>query len=173
MNRALLLALILGLVFQNQVSALVPSGASATDSQHFRRNAHEDAQPRQGYTGAPKTRGTLDILWNCLTTLALVSWSSLCLNVPRPHAGKRNIIFVKTLLTGLFLLAPELTFVSAIGQLLAALKTRRLMKGSGKEWGLTECFYAEMGGFIVKPIDGSRSFPVDGRLLIAQIMYDV
>lgn len=35
-----------------------------------------------GWVSEPNGRGTLDIVWSCLSTIFFCSWSVLCLNIP-------------------------------------------------------------------------------------------
>ena len=37
---------------------------------------------RQGWTSSPNGRGTVDIIWQCSSTIFLCCWTVLCLNVP-------------------------------------------------------------------------------------------
>ena len=39
------------------------------------------------FVGSPNIRGTLDIVWSCLLTILLSSWSILCLNIPADGEG--------------------------------------------------------------------------------------
>jgi hypothetical protein len=47
-----------------------------------------DANPSMdliwGWISTPNTRGTIDILYSSLATIYLCTWTSLCLNIPRP-----------------------------------------------------------------------------------------
>ncbi|KAI9727650.1 MAG: hypothetical protein M1828_005878 [Chrysothrix sp. TS-e1954] len=124
----------------------------------------------QGFTPSPNTRGSLDIVWSCVSTLFLCSWVQLCLNVPKPGASRTSLFYTKICLTFLCVLAPELTGQAAASQFLMACKTKKQFQALGyekgpKRWTLTHSFYAEMGGFLVQPADGSRAFPVDGQQL--------
>lgn len=80
----------------------------------------EHSPPRLGWTYGPDGRGTLDIIWSCIITMFLCSWSILCLNVPGPKESRFQVFWRKLSLTALGVLCPELTFSFAYGQWLQA-----------------------------------------------------
>ena len=80
----------------------------------------EHSSPRQGWTSGPAGRGTLDIIWSCVITMFLCSWSILCLNVPGPTETRFQVLWRKASLTALGVMCPELTFSFAYGQWLQA-----------------------------------------------------
>jgi hypothetical protein len=117
------------------------------------------------YVSSPNTRGTLDILWSCLATLFLCTWSVQHPNVPalqRPRTALGKVIkFCSTSLRKLkgmlaTLLAPELLLAIAISDYSSAMAhTSAAIPQSldGIEWSLTHAFYANMGGFVIQFTD--------------------
>ena len=111
----------------------------------------------------PNTRSTLEIIWSCLTTLLLCTWSILHLNVPpqvTPHTTgqkiKRWILFSITKLKWMIitLLAPEIIMGLASSALWSALDNSKKIKEQavrdGVVWSTAHSFYANMGGFVIE-----------------------
>ena len=95
----------------------------------------------------------------------LCCWSVLVINVPPPKATFWPILSRKLFLLALCTLAPEIIFQIALGQWLAAHRSLKLFHGSGyTEWTLRHAFYANMGGFHLKPPNWN-SFPIDAKQL--------
>lgn len=118
-----------------------------------------------GWVSGPNTRGTIDIVWGCLLTIFLCTWTALCLNIPHPHDGKLRILLRKTnwMLWGI--LGPELVLSVAIGQYASARRSvRRFHRLGCTEWTLRHAFFADMGGILLQPKD-STPFLVNGRQL--------
>src|SRR6266704_2661514 len=61
-----------------------------------------------GWVSGPDGRGTLDILWTCLVTLFLGSWSALFLNLPGDKSGKVSFFMNKSRWMIVVLLFPEM-----------------------------------------------------------------
>jgi hypothetical protein len=114
------------------------------------------------YVSSPNTRGTIDILWSCLATLFLCTWSVQHPNVPvlqRPHTALGKVIkhcymFLRKMKGMLAtLLAPELLLAIAISDHSSAVvhASAAIQRGlDGIEWSLTHAFYANMGGFVIQ-----------------------
>ena len=75
-----------------------------------------------GWTDNPNMRGTLDIIFSCLSTIVLCVWSVQHLNVPSKH--DRGITIRKCQWAVLNILTPEFLFMIAINE---ALNTYRAM----------------------------------------------
>ena len=112
---------------------------------------------------APNIRGTLQILWSCLSTLILCTWTVLHLNVPVQSTPRgfwealrrrtsRYITKTKWMLGTL--LAPEFLLGKALGDLASARHHvhdfKNLAKTDMVEWSLAHTFFANMGGFVVR-----------------------
>ncbi|KAK4236999.1 hypothetical protein C8A03DRAFT_45089 [Achaetomium macrosporum] len=99
-----------------------------------------------GYVSSPDIRGTLDIVWTCVSTLLLCAWTDLHLNIPiepqGAHGRAQNLhrqIYLairKLQWMGITLAAPELA--------------QEYAHADGVEWTLTHSFLANMGGFAVE-----------------------
>ncbi|KAG8533767.1 uncharacterized protein KY384_001508 [Bacidia gigantensis] len=120
---------------------------------------------RQGWVSQPDGRGTFDILWSSLFTIFLCTWTSLHLNVPAPKEKywqqcRRKFRWMLQAIMG-----PEFVVAFATGQKAEARRSVELWHGHGyTKWTLRHGFYANMGGFIIRPRD-SKPFPVNARQL--------
>ncbi|PYI07768.1 hypothetical protein BO78DRAFT_312241, partial [Aspergillus sclerotiicarbonarius CBS 121057] len=127
----------------------------------------------QGWTSGPNTRGSFDILWTCLTTMALCVWTAVHPNVPLVSR------FGQTLLErlGLMMLAmifPEFVMTAAWDQrrraqglllevnaasparyedelpLEAASESSLLPPDKSTRWSLQHALFAIMGGYALE-----------------------
>lgn len=117
--------------------------------------------PSEGtnFVSSPPVRGTLDILWSCLSIFVLCTWSVYRPSVPsQAEPQNKKQMFRKQLyllrrqmmfaLRMLFI--PEVEIASAGVQLLSALDTskyaKRMKEGA---WTLADSFLLDMGGIAV------------------------
>ena len=119
----------------------------------------------EGWVNSPNGRGTVDILWGCLLTIFLCTWTSLHLNLPAPrdHDLQRGLRKLRWMVQAF--LAPEFILGLATGQKVEARRSMSLWNRSGyTHWTIYHGFYATMGGFILQPRD-SGPFPVNSMQL--------
>src|SRR5436190_6759866 len=113
----------------------------------------------------PNFRETFDILWTCLVTIFISTYSMLCLNVP---AAKDNFVmrFGRRLLwMSLGILGPEFPLTYAAGQWSRAKHSIEAFRRSGYEdWHMRQAFFADMGGFVLYASDG-QPFPLNATQL--------
>jgi hypothetical protein len=119
-----------------------------------------------GWVSPTNTRGTADILYSSLSTIYLCTWTSICLNLPRPgeHQGWRFLLykFRWQLITIFF---PEVIVATAAEQWLSAYQSVRIFAALGHTgWTVRHGFFADMGGIKVAPPD-ITPFPVDSQQL--------
>ncbi|KAF2159257.1 hypothetical protein M409DRAFT_30263 [Zasmidium cellare ATCC 36951] len=118
-----------------------------------------------GWTPSPNVRGTFDIIWTCLQTIALCAWTSICVNLPSQYDGSSEIMRDKFNFLLLNLLSPDLVFLLAYLQLESARASVTRFRADGyHDWTVTHAFYADMGGFAVQAPNWKR-FPVNARQL--------
>ena len=111
----------------------------------------------------PNTRGTIDILWSCLITIFLCTWTALCLNIPAESDSQIIFLARKLRWMVLAIVVPEFLLGFAAGQFESAHKAVNAFKDLGfPDWTMQQAFFAEMGGFMLHPKD-SRPFPVNNR----------
>ena len=94
--------------------------ASDLNTTVLMKNDSLDSTIKQGWTPQPDGRGTLDIIWSCVITMSLCSWSVLCMNLPAQKETRLHILWRKLALTALGVLCPEIIFELALGQWLSA-----------------------------------------------------
>jgi hypothetical protein len=70
----------------------------------------------QGWTSSPDGRGSLDILWTCIVTIFLSTWSAICLNVPEPGDTLWTHLKRKTWITFISVMGPEYLLGFALGE---------------------------------------------------------
>ncbi|APA12660.1 hypothetical protein sscle_09g074300 [Sclerotinia sclerotiorum 1980 UF-70] len=120
----------------------------------------------QGWTASPSGRGSIDILWSCLVTISLCSWSVLCLQVPGPHDSRLTILWRRLWLTALCGVGPEFTFQIALGQMLSARRSVRDFRNADyADWTMRHAFYADSGGFLLQTPD-FKVIPIDAKQLL-------
>ncbi|KUJ19883.1 uncharacterized protein LY89DRAFT_682720 [Mollisia scopiformis] len=110
------------------------------------------------YVTQPNTRGTVDILLTCLTTIVLCTWSIQHPNVPAYIQNRGWRDYVKRTLTQFKLMifsifAPEFLLLTAFGDLSCAIALTKqfgsVAEKDGVEWSLVHSFFINMGGFVI------------------------
>jgi hypothetical protein len=128
-------------------------------------NRAEPENLKKGWVSSPNGRGTLDIIWSCVLTISLCSWSTLCLNVPRVGDTYWTRAGRKLYMTALGILGPELIFQISFGQYHAARRSVRDFHALGySTWTWTHAWYTEMGGFLLQTSD-CDPFPLNAAQL--------
>ncbi|KAJ8126591.1 hypothetical protein O1611_g7048 [Lasiodiplodia mahajangana] len=121
---------------------------------------------RRGWVSSPDTRGTIDIIWPCLTTISLVLWTMLHLNIPAPSDTTRHLAFRKLRWLLFGLLAPELVMMFAFAQFTSAQQSVRDMRTLNQtQWTLVHGFYADSGGFQLH-LHGYKPFPITAKQVV-------
>ncbi|MCJ1234031.1 hypothetical protein MMC14_001989 [Varicellaria rhodocarpa] len=103
-----------------------------------------------GWVDEPDGRGTWSILWTCLTTIFICTWSALHLNVPEEHSTwllyDRKIVWML-----LAVIAPEVLLHDAMYAYLGARSLRKdLLLHGGEEWTLTHTQFVYAQGFYTR-----------------------
>lgn len=81
-----------------------------------------------GWQDGPFQRGTMTILWTCLSTVITCTWTILHLNVPRRFEGPWETRFRKAKWMGITILFPEFVFAKAVCELQMAVEDLQAMK---------------------------------------------
>jgi len=111
-------------------------------------------------------RSTASLLWTCVLTLTICVFTVIHVNVPLP-SEKQYSHFLRKIKWAVFaILAPELALATALQQWTTAHALKRELNSlsskrsdekvdtkSTKKFGMTYCFYAVMGGFVVDVSD--------------------
>jgi hypothetical protein len=115
-----------------------------------------------GWVASPNERGTIDIIWSCVVTVFLCSWSVLFLNVPDKH-DFQSYLSTKLSWVVYAIFFPEILASFAQVQYLSARHSMDRFRKSGyHNWTMTHAFFADMGGFVLDPPD-YPSFPVNAH----------
>jgi hypothetical protein len=115
------------------------------------------------FVSTPTVRGTLGIIWSCLTVLVLCTWTIQPLNLP-PHVRSNNswTRIGRSVLRALnrvkwmafVFIAPEIVTGKACADIFSAwineVEMRPLAEADRVEWGKVHAFFANMGGFVVR-----------------------
>ena len=103
-----------------------------------------------GYTTNSGGRGTLDLLWSCLVTIALCTWTIQRLQII-PWATSKTIVFRKKAFWFLVtLLCPEYIAWIAFEQWQRARGYRVVRELEHNDWTMQHGFYVDMGGFQIE-----------------------
>ncbi|PMD13348.1 hypothetical protein NA56DRAFT_737563 [Hyaloscypha hepaticicola] len=113
------------------------------------------------FVEVPNVRGTLNIVWGCISIILSCTWSMLHLNVPPQfHKGAhgyfwaKSYAFLQKTMWMLFaVLAPEIFVGKALNELLSAVYNKKEMQNyavQSSDWTLTHSFFANIGGFVLQ-----------------------
>lgn len=81
-----------------------------------------------GWHNSPAERGTMTILWSCLTAIFACAWTILHLNVPNPGDTIWRKFWRKTKWMAVTVVFPELIFAKAVCELQMAVEDLRELK---------------------------------------------
>ena len=132
-----------------------------------------NVQPRNetlihGWVPEPSTRGIWSILWSCLATIFICTWSALHLDVPKRH-GRWYLSFRKLGWMLIAATAPEFFVYKAARNFFEAKDLLKHLHSQGyQEWTLVHIQFAYAKGFQTRtPLgDESKCKPDDLRTLI-------
>lgn len=118
-----------------------------------------------GWQSSPNVRGTIDILWSCLFTIFLCSWTALHLNLRSPSESRWAYNLRKVRWMAQTLAGPEFVVWLTCGQRYEAkLSVKVFQDINCPQWTIKHGFYANMGGIRLKAPD-CPSFPITARQL--------
>lgn len=107
------------------------------------------AEQSVGFVEEPTGRGTLNIVWTCLTVIVLNTWTILHLNIPPEEWRTWRIYLHKLRWAATAVFIPEGILAIAFTQWQHAHSTIPEMRQFLPAWTLQHGFYSEMGGFKV------------------------
>ncbi|KAF9008028.1 hypothetical protein BDQ17DRAFT_1407260 [Cyathus striatus] len=100
-------------------------------------------------------RSTMDIVWGCMSTIFLCTWSSVHMNVPAHKEDSWKILWRRLKTMYWTLVAPELVLYWATRQYIGARKLSRTYRQPDREWNIKHAHFLQMGGFQYR--DGLRT----------------
>ena len=111
----------------------------------------------QGWQSEPPGRGTWSILWSCLATIFICTWSALHLDVPEDH-GAGYLLFRKIRWMLVAATAPEYLLWTSASNFLEARDLSKYLEARGyREWSQTQTQFASARGFETHPTQGTYS----------------
>jgi hypothetical protein len=117
-----------------------------------------------GWVNQPNGRGTIDIIWSCVVTIFLCSWSVLFLNIPG-KLGLRTFLVTKLSWVAFTVFFPEVLAALAQQQWVSASQSvSDFLQLGYSQWSLRHAFFADMGGFVLESPD-YPPFPIDAYQL--------
>jgi hypothetical protein len=117
-----------------------------------------------GWVSPPDERGTINIVWSCIATIFLCSWSVLFLNIPT-KPGLRTFLTTKLSWVAFTIFFPEVLAAFAQQQwILASQSVSDFSRLGYSQWSLRHAFFADMGGFVLETPD-YLPFPIDAYQL--------
>ncbi|RKU44786.1 hypothetical protein DL546_007203 [Coniochaeta pulveracea] len=120
---------------------------------------------RVGWIDGASYRGTWDIVWLCVATTFICTYTLLCLNIPAPKDSTWTLIKRRSLWMVLAILGPEIVLTFAAGQWSRARHSVAAFQEAGySQWNMRMAFFADMGGFVLRPLDGG-AFPLNAKQL--------
>ncbi|KAI0536509.1 hypothetical protein GGR58DRAFT_514480 [Xylaria digitata] len=117
-----------------------------------------------GWVSTPDIRGTLSIIYSCVTVIITAIWTILHLNVPG-KAESLTQTLSRRVRWGIFtIVAPDLLTLVAACQWVSARKSVKQMRELNDlgPWTSIHAFYANSGGFLLQP-QNELAFPVNAR----------
>ncbi|KAK0514886.1 hypothetical protein JMJ35_002265 [Cladonia borealis] len=113
----------------------------------------------RGFVTADYGRGTIDILWSCLTAIFLSIWTVIhlpvpCFDIDRPDNFRRKVVRSRVGASLLALLAPELMLCIALLEIISAYATGKKLEKLSIEANLAYGFFLDMGGFCLRAPTG-------------------
>jgi hypothetical protein len=108
-----------------------------------------DPDRHVGYIVNSGGRGTLDLLWSCLVTIAFCTWATQRSQIVPWSTPKILILRKRIFWMFITLLCPEYVAWVAFGQWQQAWKYKEVCALGGKDWTIEHGFYVDMGGFQV------------------------
>ena len=107
-----------------------------------------------GWRPEPEGRGTWSILWSCLATIFICTWSALHLDVPKRH-GRWYLLFRKLRWMLIAAAAPELTLARSAENFFEARDFLKDLRHRGdREWTLTHLQFGWADGFCTRLPEG-------------------
>ena len=107
----------------------------------------------------------MDIIWTCLFTIFICTYTVLCLNVPSENENAFRIFTRRLLCMSIGIIGPEFVLTYASGQWGTARESVQAFHELGyPQWTMRHAFFANMGGFLLVLTD-SKPFRVTAKHL--------
>ena len=108
-----------------------------------------------GFVTADCGRGTIDILWSCLTAIFLSIWTVIhlpvpCFDIERPDNFRRKVVRSRVGPSVIALLAPEFMLCFALIDCFSAYATKKKLENLSIDAKLAHGFFLGMGGICLR-----------------------
>ncbi|KFY22089.1 hypothetical protein V493_06858 [Pseudogymnoascus sp. VKM F-4281 (FW-2241)] len=133
-------------------------------------NGTNATSERVGWTESPNARGSIEIIYTCLSTIFLCSWTVLHLNIPSCTDTSRQIFLRKLKWMGVAIVVPEFVTAMAFNQWIQAWSIKRRFKTAS--WA--QAWFCVSGGLRyseIAPADPNVPGSVEGRYRPRIIMF--
>ncbi|KAA1473473.1 hypothetical protein DENSPDRAFT_839949 [Dentipellis sp. KUC8613] len=117
----------------------------------------------RGFVAGPSTRGTLDILWACVSTIIICTWTSIHPDVHTPKSlrhADQEVLLSKAMLALVMLITPEVILAIAVSEFLEVHNVVRDVNAAfpACAWTLTDGYFAVMNGYVYdgQVVDATR-----------------
>jgi hypothetical protein len=123
---------------------------------------------KTGWQSQPNGRGTIDIIWSCLLTIFLCTWSVLSLNVPAQGTSTPAFILRKMKWMLIAGLGPEWVTGMAGAQWSIAGRSSKKFRAQNCKWTRKQAYFADMGGIRLTLRDDQ--FPITSEMLLKLVI---
>ena len=107
----------------------------------------------------------MDIIWTCLFTIFICTYTVLCMNVPSEGEHPFWVIGRRLMWMAIGIIGPEFVLTYASGQWGTARESVQSFHAKGyRQWTMRHGFFADMGGFLLVPQD-SKPFRITAKHL--------
>ena len=118
-----------------------------------------DSSLVHGFVTADCGRGTIDILWSCLTAIFLSIWTVIhlpvpCFDIERPDKFRKKVVRSRVGASLVALLGPEFMLFMALVETAGAYTAKRKLQKLSIDVNLTHGFFLAMGGFCLRAPGG-------------------
>lgn len=147
-------------------SIVIAGPINACDLESYNPARNATSARVTAWVEQPNYRGTFDILWICIITTGISTYTMLCLNIPAPKDTYMQLVGRRILWMILGIMGPEFVLIYAAGQWSRAKWSVKAFKEAGyNEWHMRQAFFADMGGFVFHTQDSSP-FPLNATQLL-------
>lgn len=111
-----------------------------------------------GWVPEPSGRGTWSILWSCIATMFICTWTVLHLDVPKPGHNWQYVEGRKILSMFVALIAPELFLGKSVQSFYCARAWIKFLRENGYSgWTLAHAEFVDAKGFYIDTLEGKTS----------------
>ncbi|KAK5158645.1 hypothetical protein BJ546DRAFT_119971 [Cryomyces antarcticus] len=119
-----------------------------------------------GFVQDANFRSTFDLVWSCLVTMALCTWTVQRPSVPSPSDSDSKVLLRKAAWAALTVAAPDaLTLIAAEEFFGAREQVKRFHEHGYAWWTMSHAFFGYMGGYVLVYEDRRRTIVMEDQIL--------